>query len=89
MRKTLIGALGAGLLATPALTFPGSAIAVPMGIGDIGDRWELGAPEYQSALQRCALNAYLRPTFKAKRKGERRPFNPRWGGPQPDPPGRR
>jgi hypothetical protein len=90
MRKTLIGALGAGLLATPALMFPVSAIAAPMGIAIIGDRWEFGAPEYQPAFQRCALNAY-RPTFKdkGKGKGKHRPINPRWGGPQPDPPGRR
>jgi hypothetical protein len=86
MPKMLIGALGAGLLATPAL-IPSSAIAVPMDPAIIGDRWEIGAPEYQPAFQRCALNAY-RPTFKNKGKGKRRPINPRWGGPQPDPPAR-
>jgi hypothetical protein len=63
MRRTLIGALGAGLLATPALMLPSSAIAVPMGIASVGDRWEFEASEYQPALQHCALSAY-RPSFK-------------------------
>ena len=82
VRKALLRALGVGFLASAALSFPHSTIGAPMGIAVVGDSWE------SPALQRCALNAY-RPTFKGKHKGKRRPFNPRWGGPQPDPPGRR
>jgi len=82
MRKALLRALGVCLLASAVLSFPRSTIGAPTGIAIAGDGWE------SPAFQRCALNAY-RPTFKGKHKGKRRPINPRWGGPQPDPPGRR